>query len=191
MIRSLTPKYTRPAWDMTIAACLRTRASALQLTGILEPVDVAESGELDFIRVSSLASQIEVGLVGWGRTGSSKSPPHFQLPALAVPLVDVLLVHVENKQIVRAEGPARVVPDYLRRSSGFLDVASKSRSIVVSVEGLDCRPDAHPMAQRDLRAWSYLDNHPSIVAERRSASVARLDRPSKVPPSLVCVGPTR
>jgi hypothetical protein len=87
----------------------------------------------------------------------------------------------------------------------LLVLASKALAILACVQGLDYPPDLHRTAQRDLRAWaSYLDNHPSMVAELTSVvegisdadrgavgeRTARRDRPDKVAPIPIC-GPTR
>jgi hypothetical protein len=82
-------------------------------------------------------------------------------------------VKMEKDQIARTSLPACTVPDRLRWTSDFLNVASKAISIVACAKGLDYPPDLHRAAQQELRAWaSYLEDHPSIAAEFELARAA-------------------
>jgi len=79
---------------------------------------------------------------------------------------------MDNEQLLRNVTPVCTVPDVLRWTSDFLDLASKAISIIACVHGLDCPPDLHRSAQQDLRAWArYLDEHPSVAAEFEYASL--------------------
>jgi hypothetical protein len=79
---------------------------------------------------------------------------------------------MDINQIVRAETRASTVPDRLRWTAEFLDLASKAIAIIACAQGLDCPPDLHHAPQQDLRAWArYLDDHPMIAADLELASV--------------------
>jgi hypothetical protein len=83
---------------------------------------------------------------------------------------------MDINQFARAEPTARTVPDRLRWTSDFLDLASKAIAIIACAQGLDYPPQLYQSAQEDLRAWArYLDDRPSIAAELELASVARAD----------------
>jgi len=79
---------------------------------------------------------------------------------------------MDNNQRLGAESTTCTVPDRLRWTSDFLDLASKAIAIVACAQGLDCPPDLHRAVQEDLRVWAhYLDDHPLITAELEVASV--------------------
>lgn len=72
----------------------------------------------------------------------------------------------------RWDSPTRTVPDRLRWTSDFLELASKAIGIIACAQGIDCPPDLHRTAQHDLRAWAwYLEDHPSLAAELETARV--------------------
>jgi hypothetical protein len=76
-------------------------------------------------------------------------------------------------RVPRTELTACTVPDRLRWTSDFLDLAGKAIAIVACVKGLDYPPDLQRAAQQELRAWaSYLEDHPSIAAEFELARIA-------------------
>jgi hypothetical protein len=82
-------------------------------------------------------------------------------------------VKMERDQVARTEVQPCSVPDRLRWTSDFLNVAGKAITIVACAKGLDYPPDLHRAAQQELRAWaSYLEDHPSIAAEFELARVA-------------------
>ena len=79
---------------------------------------------------------------------------------------------MDINQILRAETRACTVPDRLRWTADFLDLASKAIAIIACAQGLDYPPDLHQAAQQDLRACArYLDDHPMIAADFELASV--------------------
>jgi hypothetical protein len=79
---------------------------------------------------------------------------------------------MDINQIVRIEDPACTVPERLRWTADFLDLASKAISIIACAQGLEYPPTLHCAAERDLRAWArYLDDRPSIAADFELASV--------------------
>jgi hypothetical protein len=83
-----------------------------------------------------------------------------------------LTAPTEDEQMLRGENPGCTVPDRLRWTSDFLDLASKAISIIACVQGLDYPSDLHRSAQQDLRAWArYLEDHPSIAADFDAATV--------------------
>jgi hypothetical protein len=80
-------------------------------------------------------------------------------------------VGMDIEQMCPPESPTRTVPDRLRWTSDFLDLASKAIGIIACAHGIDCSPELYRTAQRDLRAWArYLESHPSLAAELELAS---------------------
>lgn len=80
---------------------------------------------------------------------------------------------MEIDRIPRSEFSACTVPDRLRWTSDFLDVAGKAIRIVACAQGLEYPCDLYRNAQQDLRAWArFLDDHPSIATEFELARVA-------------------
>jgi hypothetical protein len=72
------------------------------------------------------------------------------------------------------ETSAGTVPDRLRWTSEFLDLANNAIAIIACAQGLDYPPDVYRTAQEDLQAWArYLDDRPSIAAELELATGAR------------------
>jgi hypothetical protein len=73
-------------------------------------------------------------------------------------------------ELLDGEPRAWTVSDRLRWTSDFLDLASKAIAIIACAQGLDLPANLHRSVQADLRAWaSYLDGHPSWVAELQTA----------------------
>lgn len=98
---------------------------------------------------------------------------------------------MENNEFLWIDIPSNTVADRLRWTSDFLVLASKAISVVACVQGLDYPPDLHRTAQQALWALaSYLDDHPSIVADFELAAAvsdtSENDRPSAIAPALTC-----
>ena len=84
---------------------------------------------------------------------------------------------MEFERILRPENPACSAPELLRWTSDFLVLANKAICVIACARGLDCPPELHRTAQRNLRAWAgYLDKHPSIASELEWASSENEDR---------------
>jgi hypothetical protein len=80
---------------------------------------------------------------------------------------------MDINEFLEAEPTTWTVPDRLRWTSDFLDLASKAISIIACAQGLDCPPEMHRDVQAHLRAWArYLDDRPLIAVELELASVA-------------------
>jgi hypothetical protein len=81
---------------------------------------------------------------------------------------------MDINQVHRTESRPRTVPDRLRWTSDFLELASKAISIIACAQGLDYPLNLYRGAQRDLLAWArYLDEHPLIAGKLESACVIR------------------
>jgi hypothetical protein len=81
---------------------------------------------------------------------------------------------MDINQTLQTEPALRTVPDRLRWTSDFLDLANNAICIIACAQGLEYPPDLYQATQRDLRAWAwYLDEHPSIAADFELACVAK------------------
>lgn len=66
------------------------------------------------------------------------------------------------------------VPDRLRWTSDFLDLAGKAICIIACAQGLDYPPDLHRSVQEDLWAWArFVDDHPLIAVDLELAAAGR------------------
>ena len=75
--------------------------------------------------------------------------------------------------MLQAESPVCRAPELLRWTSDFLALANKAICVIACARGLECPPDLHRSAERDLRVWArYLEEHPWIAAELELASIA-------------------
>ena len=80
---------------------------------------------------------------------------------------------MDINQFVEEQSRVCTVPDRLRWTSDFLDLANKAIAIIACAQGLDLPPGMYLSARDDLRAWArYLDDRPSVVED---FELARID----------------